>query len=168
MGDEVYFILSGAVRVYLQTDQGKEATLALLGPGDVIGEMAFLDQAPRSATARTIQPTSFLVLTGRDFQQVLLSHPETAIGLLRLLVKRIRTTDQNIEDLYAKSLTERTLNSLKSLSGYFKNQEIPLSQEDLALILGATRPRVSEVLARLKKQGHITYSRRKIVLCGTV
>lgn len=159
---DVYFILSGNVRVYKLTEEGKEVHLALLSSGDIVGEMALIDNEPRSANVETIQETQLLFIRGSDFDNLLLHHPEMNIHLLRILSKRIREIDTNTERISTKTLPERTLDTLNILAHHFKNRKITLSQEELSLIIGATRARVTEALQILQNEGKVKVEHRKI------
>jgi len=86
-------IRSGRVEV-LQKRGGSDVKLAEMGPGDFIGEMALLDEFPRSATVRAIEPTTVLGLTRWHFRGILESHPQIALGILPVLTKRIRAAEK--------------------------------------------------------------------------
>lgn len=160
--DFVYLITSGGVRVYVNTADGKEVTLALLGSKEIVGEMAYLDNANRSASVQAINDTEVLVLNGDDFRKIYYTNPTVASNLHSILSKRIRDTNQALEEIMASSLTERTAKVLSILEKHFPDGEISLSHDELALILGATRPRVTEVLHSLREAGKIKLSRNKI------
>ncbi|MBI2595493.1 Crp/Fnr family transcriptional regulator [Candidatus Daviesbacteria bacterium] len=159
---EIFFITKGSVRVYRLTEEGEEVTLAICGPGEILGEMAFLDEQPRSASVETMQPTDVFVLNRISFKQILLNHPDIALSLLKVLSARLRKTGEQMKDLFSKNLEERTWKALKTLSGYFPGSGITLSHEELAEIIGATRARVTEMLDKLQKEGKIILSHRKI------
>jgi len=91
-GVGAFIIRSGKVDI-LQERDGKETKLATLGPGEVIGEMALLDEFPRSATARAAEPTTCLGLQRWHFRGILESHPQIALALLPILVRRIRNAE---------------------------------------------------------------------------
>src|SRR2546427_2185094 len=91
-GVGAFIIRSGKVDI-LQDRSGKETKLATLGPGEVIGEMALLDEFPRSATARAIEPTTVLGIQRWHFKGILESHPQLALALLPILSRRIRNAE---------------------------------------------------------------------------
>jgi CRP/FNR family transcriptional regulator, cyclic AMP receptor protein len=91
-GVGAFIIRSGRVDV-LQERDGKEIKLATLGPGEVIGEMALLDEFPRSATARAVEPTTVLGIQRWHFKGILESHPQLALALLPILSRRIRNAE---------------------------------------------------------------------------
>ena len=91
-GVGAFIIRSGKVDI-IQSKDGKETKLATLGPGDVIGEMALLDEFPRSATARATEPTTALGIQRWHFKGILESHPQLALALLPILSRRIRSAE---------------------------------------------------------------------------
>lgn len=160
----VYLIFKGLVRVYRIAECGEEVNLAILGPGEVIGEMSLLDESERSATVEALQETEALFLTKGNFDKILAQNPQIARKMLGIFCQRLRVANECVEELAVKELKDRLFQVLLILSGYFPKGEISLSQEDLAAIVGATRPRVTEALGELEKQGKVTLSRRKIHL----
>jgi CRP/FNR family cyclic AMP-dependent transcriptional regulator len=91
-GVGAFIIRSGKVDI-IQDKDGKETKLATLGPGDVFGEMALLDEFPRSANARAIEPTTVLGIQRWHFKGILESHPQLALALLPILTRRIRNAE---------------------------------------------------------------------------
>lgn len=159
-----YIIISGSVRVYRISPDGEEINLAILGPGEVVGEMSLLDDEPRSASVETIQETKTLVLDRKDFLQIIHQYPDMAINLLSVLSKRIRLINEHLEDTFSKTLPERTWKILQALQKYFPEGVINLSHEELSSIVGASRARITEVLDEFAQQGKIILSHRKIHL----
>ena len=91
-GVGAFIIRSGKVDVVQEKD-GKETTLATLGAGDVVGEMALLDEFPRSASVRAVEPTTALGIQRWHFRGILESHPQLALALLPILTRRIRNAE---------------------------------------------------------------------------
>src|SRR5436305_12028519 len=91
-GVGAFIIHSGKVDI-IQEKDGKQSKLATLGPGDVIGEMALLDEFPRSASARAVEPTTALGIQRWHFKGILESHPQLALALLPILSRRIRAAE---------------------------------------------------------------------------
>ncbi len=100
-GDSIYFIWQGEVEVFVRNEEGAESTLALLGEGDVFGEMALLTGSPRSASVKVRKDAFFLILYRIDFDEFVKGHPHLAIVFSKLLAERIRTTNQR----YLQELT---------------------------------------------------------------
>ncbi len=91
-GVGAFIIRSGKVEIVQEKD-GRESRLATLGPGDVFGEMALLDEFPRSASARAVEPTTLLGIQRWHFKGILESHPQIAVALLPILTRRIRAAE---------------------------------------------------------------------------
>lgn len=94
LGLGLYFIAEGRVEVYGSSPSGGKRRLATLGPGEFFGEMMVLDQQPRSASVRSVEPTTCYMITHWDFRQLLKKSPEVAVRMLPSLVGRIRELDK--------------------------------------------------------------------------
>lgn len=162
--DAAYIIIRGSVKVYRLSEDGEEIGIALLGPGDIIGEMALIDHELRSAFVQAIQVTVTLCINSHEFTKLIIDHPTIALSLLKSLSKRIRQANDHVEEITTENLFQRTQKTLEILQKYFPDKIITLSHEELALIIGATRARVTEHLNRLEKEGKITLSHRSIVI----
>ena len=162
--DAIYLVVDGSVRVYKISEDGEEINLSIAGKGDVIGEMALVDRAPRSAFVETLTETKLFTLKGDDFIKIMHEYPEIAITLLSSLSNKIRRVDQHVEDVLTKRLLARTWNTLQTLSKYFDDGKILMSHEELAQIIGATRSKISLALSELEKEGKISLANRKITL----
>ncbi len=97
-GDSAYFILSGAVEVFIERD-GRHVTLARLGKGEIFGEMAIIDPGPRSASVRAVEDTICIVTTYDDFTRSMAENPQFAAEFLRTLVHRLRDANARIVEL---------------------------------------------------------------------
>lgn len=100
-GVGAFIIRSGKVDI-VQDKSGKEVKLATLGPGDVFGEMALLDEFPRSASARAVEPTTALGIQRWHFRGILESHPQIAVALLPILTRRIRNAEAQHPEVTAR------------------------------------------------------------------
>ena len=100
-GVGAFIIRSGKVDI-VQDREGKEQKIATLGPGDVFGEMALLDEFPRSATARAVEPTTALGIQRWHFRGILESHPQLALALLPILTRRIRSAEGTLPQQAAR------------------------------------------------------------------
>ena len=163
-GFEAYVILSGLTKVYRITDEGKEVHLALRTPGETVGEFALLDDLPRSAYVKTLQKTELLVIPKKEFISIIHRSPTVAMGIIRMLSYRIRENTLILENALFQQLPERVLLLLKEIARFFPNKEVTLSQEDIATILGATRPRVTEALHALQKKNVLKIAHKKIIV----
>ncbi|MBP9798140.1 Crp/Fnr family transcriptional regulator [Candidatus Woesebacteria bacterium] len=157
-----YVISSGSAKVYILSPDGKEIPLNVLREGDIFGEMALLDGEPRSATVESLTHMHTLRIPKEPLFDLFRSHTDITFKLLATLSKRIRTSDSTIEVLHTDNLTSRTLHILTTLKSSFKTSDIPLTHEELALLTGITRPRLTEALHSLEKEGKIILSHKNI------
>lgn len=170
-GDTLYVILDGEVKIVLAGSDGQESILVVLGEGDVFGEMALFDAKPRSADAVAVSDSTTLVLHRDVFEQFVREHPEVAFPIFRTLTSRIRRTTHRLEDAMFLDLPTRVAKKLLQLASKHGVQtarglriDIALSQQELAEMVGATRPRVNEQLRALSRDGLIEVERQTIVL----
>jgi len=165
--DSLYIIVTGRVKVYCSDESGKQVTLNDLKPGDYFGEIALFDDAERSASVMTMEPSRFLIINKAAFKQALASHPEISFSLIRHLTKRVRDLTQNVKSLALMDVYGRIANTLLHLStadGARLVTEIPLTQQEIANRVGASREMVAKILKDLETGGYITVEKRKIVI----
>jgi CRP/FNR family cyclic AMP-dependent transcriptional regulator len=165
-GEVVYIIQTGTVKVHVEQADGKDVTLAILGPGEVVGEMGTVEGVERSASAETLEETSVLWLDRATFQQFLLSMPQLAYNLLRIMSRRLRLANTHIQSLAALDVYGRLARQLLSLAREYGEKApdgsltipIRLTQSDLADLVGASRVRVNQVLVDYKERNFISES----------
>lgn len=162
LGQDLFLIKHGLVKVYRILEDGSIVQFAVLGSGEIIGEMNLYDQVTRSATVETIQKTEAVLFPYASISKFLEVHPKVSLALFKGMVKRLREIHQKMEDVTSLTLVERTWATLTMLAPYFTNRTVVLSHEKLAEMVGATRPRVTEALQQLHKEKKINLSYRKI------
>lgn len=106
-GTNLYAVCAGAVRVSAPSDQGKDAVFNLIVPGEIFGEIAFLDGGPRTADAVMIESGELMVIERRDFLPLPHDYPELALRLLEILCRRLRHTSEQVEDIVFLGLKAR-------------------------------------------------------------
>ena len=102
-GDALYIVKSGKVNVLKRNSSGADSVLVSLGKGAVIGDMAIIDDQPRSASIATIQETTFLILTKDDFRNLLADVPEISFQILKMTTERLRATNVHLKELEAST-----------------------------------------------------------------
>ena len=157
--DALYIILAGRARVVVTDRTAREVILATLHPGDYIGEMSLIDQAPHSASVEAEIQTDALVLGGHDFARCLLENHSTVSAVMKGLVGRLRSADRKIESLALMGVCSRVANALLE-SGVPGPDNIriirdKISRQDLAKMVGASREMVSRVMKDFEEQGFI-------------
>lgn len=163
-GTMMYMIESGSVRVISIGRTGQELTLNVLGPGEVFGELSILDGEHRSATAITITPTVVWLLAQSDLTKFMNEYPSVNQAMVQLLVDRVRATAQRLEAMTFQDVLGRLAFELLSLaerSGEPTDQgiaiTIPLTQVDLATMVGATRESVNKAVSILRTQNLVDF-----------
>lgn len=165
--DSMYIVNEGQVKIYVSDEDGREMLLNILEPGDYFGELALIDQQPRSASAITMNNTRLSIISGADFRDVLMKHPEMSIKLMAALVVRLREVTDTVRrlallDVYGRVTT--TLLSLAREDNGVKRIEPKLTQQDIANMVGASREMVSRIMKDLKTGGYIDTTREAIVI----
>ncbi len=165
--DSLYIVASGKVKAIINDEEGKEIILSLHGPGEYFGEMAFIDQEPRSATVVTKEATQLLIIHRDDFRKKIFSDPEIALNLLKVLLKRLRKATDKIENLAFKDVYGRIANLFLQYSrpeGDTKIIEEKLTHQEIANMIGASREMVSKIMKELIDGGYISINKKQITL----
>ncbi len=165
--DSLYIILAGKVKVFLTDEEGKEVILNYQGPGQYFGEMALLDESPRSASVITLESSKIAVLSKHDFMQCLSEHPKIAMSIIRHLTTRLRSLTDKVKNLALMNVYGRvthTLIDLSELEGDNRVVSERLTQQELANLVGASREMVTRILKDLTKGGYIDIQNKKITI----
>ena len=164
LGDEFHLVARGRLAVQASTSLGDIVTLIVVGPGDFFGELALLDPgARRNATVLALEPAETLVLSGERFNELRQEQPSVNEVLVEALAARLRRmTDVLVEALYFPAET-RLLRRLVEIAEEWDWEDergrLRLTQEDLALMAGTTRPTVNRVLQRAAQEGVVAVGR---------
>ena len=162
-GDLVFVVNSGTIKITRVNDEGKEVILALLGPGEIFGELAILDGEARSANALAQENCNLLAINKEDFLDILKNNFSVSYNLMCELAKRLRKSDQQIEALSLSDAEHRIGVSLLNLAedmgvirkGKVTIQNLPF-QQDIANMAGTSRETVSRVLKLLENKNMIS------------
>lgn len=170
-GGLLYIITDGKVKISNSTADGQEALLAILGTGDFFGELALLDDSPRSATAEAIEPTETLTLHREEFVRFLHQNPDFAYHVMHTLAKRIRHLNDQISDVFFLDLNGRLARTLLNLAERHGRPlengtliDISLTQTDLAEMTGATRVSINKTLGRFRRAKWVRLKGRHLIL----
>ncbi|MBN2149366.1 MAG: Crp/Fnr family transcriptional regulator [Anaerolineales bacterium] len=163
-GEAVYIILSGTVKVHIEQTNGNDVVLAILGPGDVVGEMSLMDSAGRSASVVTLDESTLLWIDRLSFQESLRSTPALAMNLVRILSSRVRLANEQIQTLATLDVNGRVARQLLAFADKYGEQAstggitipIRLTQSEIADLVGASRKRVNQVIVSFKSLGYIS------------
>lgn len=159
-GSSVYFILEGWVKIRTYNRDGKEVTLNILGKGEVFGEMAALDEAPRSTDVITLTPTGIGNMPAQDFVQLIQTEPLAGVRLAQLMARRLRQVNRQLRLRESDSMSRVADTLLFLAEGQGKpgqkGTDIPnLPHRELSSLSGLARETVTRVLTKLEKKGLI-------------
>lgn len=170
-GDAVLVLQSGRVKLSSITEGGREALLGIREPGELIGEMSAIDEAPRSATATAMEPVEVLALSSQAFTAYLERTPGVALVLVRVLNRRLRDADRKRAEFLAQDTVGRVCSRLVELADRFGHSgddgthiDLAITQEDLAGWTGSSREAVIRALRTLREVGWIETRRRGVTL----
>ena len=170
-GQSLFIIEDGSVRIYVPGAQGMDLTLAVMGSGDFFGDLSLLDGRPRSASASALSETVVVTVERSDFTGLLRSRPEASLAILAEIAKRVRDTDQMATDLAFLDVGGRLARKLSELAGSHGVQrdggiliDIPLTQEELANMIGVTRESVNRNLGVFRRLGFVSREGRKVLV----
>lgn len=165
-GDALYVVASGQVKVVLVAEDGREVILSVLGPGSFFGEMAILDDEPRSAHVIAMEESNLLMLRREDFQARLRSMPDVAISLLKEISRRLRRADEKIGSLVLLDVHGRLAHLLLRMADEEQGDRITrkLTHHTIAQMIGSSRETVSRAMRNLVEQNVIEVTRTDISL----
>jgi CRP/FNR family transcriptional regulator, cyclic AMP receptor protein len=163
-GDALYVIAQGQVKVVLIGEDGREVILSVMGPGEFFGEMALIDDEPRSAHVIAMEDSGLLVIRREDFQDLLKQTPGIGLVLLRELSRRLRRVDEKVGSLVLLDVNGRVAQLLLELADEAGSDRITrrLTHHTIAQMIGSSRETVSRTMRELVDKGSITVSRREI------
>lgn len=164
--DSLYIVLSGRVKVYASSDDGREVVLAEYGPGEYFGELS-LDGEKRSASIKAIEACRCRIVQGSELRQFLAEQPDFALHLTRKLIRMVRRlTDQvrslALQDVYGRMV--RVLSELSEPVGAERVLRQKLTQQDIADRVGSSREMVNRVMKELTAGGYVTQRDGRLVI----
>lgn len=170
-GNQLFVVVSGKIKLGRSGSGGRENLLAVLGPGQMFGELSVFDPGPRSTTATAVTPCQLRVLEHSDLSTWLAKHPEVGYGLLGQLAKRLRRTNEVVADLVFSDVPGRVAKALLDLADRFGEPQAngllvnhDLTQEELAQLVGASRETVNKALADFASRGWLRLEPRSVTI----
>ena len=149
-GDRLYVIGEGKIKLGRTSSDGRENLLAILGPGEMFGELSLFDPGPRTATATAVAETQVVSMSHDQLKNFLAARPGVATTLLAALARRLRRTNESLADLVFTDVPGRVAKALLDLAGRFGRPvdegvmvAHDLTQEELAQLVGASRETVN-------------------------
>lgn len=170
-GDRMYVILEGKVKLGQSSNDGRESLLAILGPGEMFGELSLFDPGQRASTATALTDAVILALSNEQLRPWLAGRPEVAAALLQALARRLRRTNEAMADLVFSDVPGRVAKALMDLGEKFGEVTSEglhvthdMTQEELAQLVGASRETVNKALADFAQRGWIRLESRQVVI----
>jgi CRP-like cAMP-binding protein len=170
-GDRLFIVLDGKIKISRSAADGRENLLAVLGPGEMFGELSLFDPGPRTATATAITDSALASLDHDDLRPLLLAQPTVAVQLLAALAQRLRRTNEAMADLVFSDVPGRVATALLDLAERFGDPEAEgvrvrhdLTQEELAQLVGASRETVNKALSEFANRGWLRLEGRSVLL----
>ena len=166
VGDSLYIILSGRVKVYASNAAGREVVINFCGAGEYVGEMS-LDGAPRSASVITLEPTSCAIVNRAQFRDFIAAHPDFAEHLIQTLIRRARNATENVKSLALQDVYGRLVRLLNALGVEQDGKVVVherLTQQDIADRVGASRDMIGKLMKDLVGGGYLVVEDRQITI----
>ncbi|MFD1824558.1 MULTISPECIES: Crp/Fnr family transcriptional regulator [Mumia] len=170
-GDRLYIVTDGKIKLGRSSADGRENLLAILGPGQMFGELSLFDPGPRSATATAVTDSELNSLGHDELTKWLNDHPNVSRALLHQLASRLRRTNDVVADLVFSDVPGRVAKALIDLSQRFGRKaddgihvHHDLTQEELAQLVGASRETVNKALADFAMRGWLRLEPRSVVI----
>ena len=173
-GQVLYMIKEGKVKICIISPDGQEVSLTVFGKGEYFGEFALLDGLPRSTDAVALEKVECYTLQRSDFHNTILKNPKIAILILEALSKRLRNTNQMVEDLIFLDVYGRVAKKLLELADAHGVKvddgvriDVRLTQQELAAMVGASRESVNKVLGYFTDKNFISTDKHRITIHNT-
>lgn len=167
----LYVVMSGRVKIFGSSAQGRSKTFAYLEPGDFFGEMSLIDEENRSASASALEDSVLIMLKSDDYKKIIVSRPTIALAVLKTMSARLRRANREIEALSFNNVLGRIAQILLDLASRYgtKTEEglrinMNLSHKELAEMAGTAREVISRVISRFKRMGCVSFFDGKIII----
>lgn len=170
-GDTMFLVIEGKLKLGQTSKDGRESLLAVLGPGEMCGELSLFDPGPRTSTATALTDAIVLSLGQEQLKPWLSGRPELAAALLQALARRLRRTNEAMADLVFSDVPGRVAKALMDLGEKFGEVTAEgllvshdMTQEELAQLVGASRETVNKALADFSQRGWIRLESRQVLI----
>ncbi|MCC6434988.1 MAG: Crp/Fnr family transcriptional regulator [Acidimicrobiales bacterium] len=162
--NELFIVASGRIAIANKSPDGRESVVALMEAGDLFGEMPLFDGQGRSAEARALTTAEIVSVPYAPIKTLYDEKPELLWGVVGMLARRLRATDEALADSVFLDVTGRTAKRLLEMAGDADEFVLPVTQEELAGMVGASRERVNKAIASFIRLGWIEQGDRKYII----
>ena len=166
--DALYFVVSGAVKTFKTSADGKEQILNIVRPGESFNDISIFDGGPNPTSAQAMGPVVLYRIGKRDLDVVLQEHPQVALNVINTLVSRVRHLVSLVEDLSFRQVIGRVAKILLEYAGDGTGSSQRLTQQEMAAMAGTAREVVGRSLKTLEEEGVIKIERHRIVVTNRV
>jgi CRP-like cAMP-binding protein len=160
----LYFVASGAVKVFKTSAEGKEQILSIVRPGESFNDVPIFDGGPNPASARTMGPVLLYGIKKNDMEAILRDYPQIPLNVIRVLARRVRNLVSLVEDLSFRHVISRVAKILFEHIGGEMGHGPRLTQQEMAAMAGTAREVVGRSLKALEEEGAITLDRHRIII----
>ena len=168
VGSKLYAVHTGAVRISAPSEEGKDAIFNLIVPGEIFGEIAFLDGGQRTADAVMIESGELMIIERRDFVPLLREFPDIAVRLIEILCERLRRTSEQVEDIVfldaQARLAKALLNLYRRASPASPSTKIDITQRQISQMVGVSRGSTNKQLRSWQRRRYLTLERGGIFI----
>ncbi|MDQ0159319.1 Crp/Fnr family transcriptional regulator [Alkalibacillus salilacus] len=170
--DAVFFVISGLIKVYKVSENGQEQVINFIHSNDMFPHVGFFDDSPYPATAVTLTDTHLLAIPIEAFENLLIQKPKISIKVMRVMGKKILDLQSRVQQISTQTVFERTVSMLIQLTNELGESDtngeitvnLPITNTDLANMVGVTRESVNRTFNQLKKSNIITYNRNYVIV----
>jgi CRP-like cAMP-binding protein len=162
--ENLYFVASGAVKVFKTSAEGKEQILSIVRPGESFNDVPIFDDGPNPASARAMGPVLLYGIKKQDMKAILRDHPKIALNVIKVLARRVRHLVSLVEDLSFKHVIGRVAKILLEHIGGEMGRGPRLTQQEMAAMAGTAREVVGRSLKALEEEGAIKLDRHRIII----
>jgi len=169
--ESVYLLERGLVRIFRLSPSGSETTFGYVKPGEIFGELAAFSDRPRESFAEAVQSSTVWRIARAALQEIIALHPAIVAEVTKQVGTRLKRIESRVENLVFRDVRSRVACILLELAEDFGRADsrgltidLPLSQEELATLVGATRQSVNASLRELRQEGFVARDRRRFVL----
>jgi len=160
----LYFVTSGAVKIYKTSPDGKEQILSIVRPGESFNDISIFDDGPNPAAAQAMGPVALYGISKKAMDDILRQHPQVAHTVIRTMASRVRQLVSLIEDLSFRRVISRVARILLEYGSEKTEPRTRLTQQDIAAMAGTAREVVGRSLKNLEENGTIRMESHRVII----
>lgn len=165
-GESLYFVVSGAVKCFKTSEEGKEQIMRIILPGDSFNDVAVFDGGPSPASAEAMSPVSLYGITRNDIEKILKDYPKVFPNVVKVMTARIRHLIELVEDLSFRRVINRIARVLLEYGADGTSPKPKLTQQEMAATVGTAREVVGRSLKTLQQEGLIRIERNRLIIAN--